>query len=390
MFCSSPCLFNCPWPGGNPPGKHATTAVYWLFVILEHTCTLGTNTTKGYQDSIDPNSPLPPKPTGNPDDPDDPDDECETRTYDACREVCYESPTSRCTATCSEVESCISTSQFPSTVTLAPAVANTNARPNPPVSDRPYAETVSSASSVIMYLSSIGDWDFGEMDPTSSSTTRRPSQTVTYSYPTGTSVNDIEAECYKDYDEMENAAKFARDMSFDVVSDFCAAQYRLRPSDDWIWQRVLAGPYYVWAIMGWADDQSGCGTKETQTPSGDTQDSYLGCINSLGLVMQDCEGLDYDGNDSVYAGGGWVLNSGSGCVLIMHFATTETELTIPIGPKPRVLSATSADNITDMWHFESDDLRSWRVPLDWNTTMPTELRSSANMLARGWRGVSEP
>jgi hypothetical protein len=100
-------------------------------------------------------------------------------------------------------------------VTLAPAVANTENRPNVPMSDAPYTETVSSASSVIMFLSSLGDWDFGDMeDPTTS--TKNPNPTIKYSYPTGTSVNDLEkAGCYSDYDEMENAAKFSINEAYD-------------------------------------------------------------------------------------------------------------------------------------------------------------------------------
>ena len=215
-----------------------------------------------------------------------------------------------------------------------------------------------------MYLSSIGDWEFGDIALPSFSSTRKPTQTVTYAYPTGTHIDDIEVECYKDYDKMENAAKFSRDASEAPIGNFCAAPgsyIKLGPSDDRTGFQATAGPPYVWVIMSWADDQSGCGKKQTLVPLDDF--GALECIKALRLVMQDCEGMSYDEDESVYAGGGWVLNTGRGCVLVMHFATTEKELTIPLGPKSRLLSATNAYNVTDLEHFESDDLKTWRVPL---------------------------
>jgi hypothetical protein len=175
-----------------------------------------------------------------------------------------------------------------------------------------------------------------------------------------------------------------------TVYKFCEAQYSLSPEDDFIWSSTKSGSSYVWAIMGWSADQSDCGIMKTQYPSGDDAQSWRGCMTAFGLILDDCEGTDYDEDERVYAGGGWVLDNGKGCVTILHFATTEEDRKIPIGPKPRLRSASGADNITDMWHLDPSDLSSWRVPLNWNLTMPAELMRATNVLERGWRGTSEP
>lgn len=256
-------------------------------------------------------------------------------------------------------------------MTLAPAVPNTRDRIVETTSVGPHTETLSSARSAITYLSELGDWTFTKADPPST-TTKDPPSTPDYAYPTGTDIYDIRAECYSDYDQPDNAAKFSVDNSYEAVVGFCERQFALRPDDVAKIYEYQADDYYVWAIMGWADDQSGCGDKETLYPSGDDQFSYYGCLDAFGLILQDCEGPDHDDDVDVYEGGGWVLDSGSGCVLVRHFATTDRSA--PLRTSPELPYGPGA-NVTDIWGYDPDSPQK-RLKLSWNVTVPEEFKNS--------------
>lgn len=322
----------------------------------------------GWEDSIDPNTPPPwPEATGGPNDPDD--EDCSTTTYESCRELCTQSPTLTCTSSCSDVASCTPTSGFPETVTLATAVGNSRSSIVQTSSSGPFTETVSSAQSAISYLSSRGDWDFGATTTQESSTTEQESSTSTqeYAYPTGTDIYDVEAECYSDYDEVEGRVEFSADNSFEATVGFCLEEYALRPDDSPKRYGYDSGEYWTWAVMGWAENQSGCGEKETHYPSGDTGESFNGCLVAFELILQDCEGPGYESDEDVYLGGGWVLNTGSGCVLVTHYGTTERGSFVNSRPKDSG-GPQDGETIRDMWGFDTDNPKR-RPPTFWNVTL---------------------
>ncbi|KAG9250035.1 uncharacterized protein F5Z01DRAFT_695689 [Emericellopsis atlantica] len=346
FLCDKPCLFNCNWRDAHPPG---------------------------FQDSVDPRSPLP-YPTAGPTGPNDPDNDCEEITFDSCREICIQASTEFCTASCSEVTECISTSDIPETMTMGPIAANTRARPNPREPPLPFSETLSAAVSAIAYLSELGDWTFGEAESLTSKT-ERPTSTVSYAYPTNNDIDEVMPACYKDYDPPENA-KFSVDGSYPAVAGFCNQDFVLRPNDVAKIYEYDAGDYYVWAIMGWAPNQSGCGDKIPHYPSGETIESWQGCIYAFDLILAECEGPDYDSDEDVYQGGGWVTNSGVGCVLVRILATTDRSAPLRTVPESHQQEfEDSGDVVKDMWGFDLDEWTG-QWPLLYNVTIPERFRGS--------------
>ncbi|KAH7312687.1 hypothetical protein B0I35DRAFT_411378 [Stachybotrys elegans] len=153
IFCGAPCLLFCSsgdWP--HPPS---------------------------WYDPEDPESPPPgtwPTIPPNPGDPGE-DGECETTTFESCRERCTVSPSSTCTSTCSDVVGCETTTGIPTTVTLAPAFGNPYPEREPNQRDPDVTEVAASGSSAIVYLSSLGSWTFGELGGRPTTTTNRPQPT---------------------------------------------------------------------------------------------------------------------------------------------------------------------------------------------------------------------
>jgi hypothetical protein len=107
----------------------------------------------------------------------------------------------------------------------------------------------------------------------------------------------------------------------DVVKSFCEAEYVLEPDNTYGQvEEYDTGSIAVVASAAWADDQSGCGTVASYSFADSTEDYDL-CLDAFSTDFY-CENEDEAVSTSY--GGGYVYNSGSGCILLELYAYTPT------------------------------------------------------------------
>lgn len=106
-----------------------------------------------------------------------------------------------------------------------------------------------------------------------------------------------------------------------VVKSFCEAQYVLEPDNTYGQvEEYDAGSYSVVASAAWADSQSGCGTMQAWSFA-DSDLDYDECLDAFSTDFY-CTNEEAPASSSY--GGGYVYNTGNGCILMELYAYTPT------------------------------------------------------------------
>lgn len=230
-----------------------------------------------------------------------------------------------CIFSCSDVVFCMLIFGFLEIVIFVMVVGNFRSSIVQISSSGFFIEIVSLVQSVIFYFSFCGDWDFGVIMMQELSIMEQESLILMqeYVYFMGMDIYDVEVECYSDYDEVEGCVEFSVDNSFEVMVGFCLEEYVFRFDDLFKCYGYDSGEYWMWVVMGWVENQFGCGEKEIYYLLGDIGEFFNGCFVVFEFIFQDCEGFGYESDEDVYFGGGWVLNIGFGCVLVIYYGIIE-------------------------------------------------------------------
>jgi hypothetical protein len=106
-----------------------------------------------------------------------------------------------------------------------------------------------------------------------------------------------------------------------AVKAFCEASYVLEPDNTYGQvEEYAADSYSVVVSAAWADDQSGCGTMKAWSFA-DSGEDYDLCLEAWSTDFF-CVNEEVAASNSY--GGGYVYNTGNGCVLLELYAFTPT------------------------------------------------------------------
>jgi hypothetical protein len=106
-----------------------------------------------------------------------------------------------------------------------------------------------------------------------------------------------------------------------VVKSFCEQSYVLEPDNTYGQvEEYDTGSIAVVASAAWADSQSGCGTMAAWSFA-DSDEDYDLCLDAFSTDFF-CKNEEEPATSSY--GGGYVYNTGSGCILMELYAYTPT------------------------------------------------------------------
>lgn len=151
---------------------------------------------------------------------------------------------------------------------------------------------------------------------------------------------------------------FTQKQAQTVVKNFCKNNHVLDPGNTYGFVDELSGEPSVVVSASWARDESGCGNKKSWSFSGSST-QYDICLNAWSTDYF-CE------NENAYAttsyGGGYVYNTGNGCMLLKLYAKVERQGPIH-GPIVANSTTTTAGQGGAAWSSSSVQLH-WIVSND--------------------------
>jgi hypothetical protein len=149
------------------------------------------------------------------------------------------------------------------TVTPAPAYPEqfTDATPDP----FDFDEALSVGQSVISRLSSIGDFN----PPAATKPPGTPTTTSQLPWPTWPTIDEGDSLCFSSYNPNGEYVEFTRDDAFVAVQKFCDANYVMDPAIPFGAANFnKVNGHTIYALVDWAENQSGCGAKVNLPLSG--------------------------------------------------------------------------------------------------------------------------
>ncbi|KAI7973519.1 hypothetical protein EIK77_004125 [Talaromyces pinophilus] len=153
--------------------------------------------------------------------------------------------------------------------------------------------------------------------PTTTTTSKRTTTSTNPSWPTNTAINVGSAYCYT---QQMGYVSFTLDDAKGAIGPFCNASYVLDPSNTFGFvEKYDAGSYSVLCTAQWANDQAGCGAQKAYSFADSSLDYEL-CLNAWST---DYFCLDENAPAASSYGGGYVYNSGSGCILLELYAKSD-------------------------------------------------------------------
>ncbi|QGA18027.1 hypothetical protein EYB26_005705 [Talaromyces marneffei] len=191
-----------------------------------------------------------------------------------------------------------------------------------------------------------------------------PTTTASIAWPTNTDINTGGAYCFTS--DM-GFTSFTQDQAQTVVKSFCGNNYVLDPSNTYGFVNELSGDPAVIVSASWAHDQSGCGTEESWSFAGSSLQYDL-CLNAWSTDYF-CEN-EY-ANAATSYDGGYVYNTGDGCILLKLYAELPQEGPMN-GPIVANITTTTAGNNGTAWSSNST-LSHWSYSNDSSITNQAQL-----------------